>query len=63
MTVTELPWTLGGRGLQLVQVPSLALHALGEDNANLAMELAPDLLTPYLLAKNARACGATVASR
>ncbi|MFK4360653.1 MULTISPECIES: hypothetical protein [Rhodococcus] len=49
MTVTELPWTLGGRGLQLVQVPSLALHALGEDNANLAMELAPDLLTPYLL--------------
>ena len=49
MTVTELPWTLGGRGLQLVQVPSLALHALGEDNATLAMELAPDLLTPYLL--------------
>lgn len=49
MTVTELPWTLDGRGLQLVRVPPLALHALGEDNATLAMELAPNLLTPYLL--------------
>ncbi|MCZ4643196.1 hypothetical protein [Rhodococcus erythropolis] len=49
MTVAELPWALDGRGLQLIRVPSLALHALGGDNATLAMELEPNLLTPYLL--------------
>ncbi|QSE41424.1 GNAT family N-acetyltransferase [Rhodococcus erythropolis] len=49
MTVAELPWALDGRGLQLIRVPPLALHALGEDNATLAMELEPNLLTPYLL--------------
>ena len=49
MTVTEIPWTHDGRGLQLVHVPSPVLHALGDDDATLAMELAPNLLTPYLL--------------